>query len=202
MNLERWKFTEDGAAPKHGGGAPPYGMDVRHIKMIREVLKWTDVKRAVEIGCLNGRSTTAFVEAAEQGASLEWVGLCDMLISEPLLKVVSQFPKWVSHSLLEGPSDRIEWAADMWVIDGDHSEAVALADYQRARRSEAKVIVLHDTTHWAVTGPAAAARLACRDYPIIFEDCKKREGESTHRGILIAFHREYDFCMHQLHTLI
>lgn len=179
MNLTRWAFTQD-------SNSPPWSMDARHIDMIAAVVRLSGIKTAVEIGCLHGRSTTAFVEAVEQGAPLQWLGLCDANPKPSLYDVAAQLTK-TTVEILTAPSSSITWQADLWVIDGDHDYASVKADYELAVKNGAKIIVLHDTSHHRFDGPGRVLDEVIDTAPGVFDDDHKRPGEETERGIAFLF---------------
>lgn len=181
MNLARWDFTLD--RQNH----PPWAMDARHIDMIEAVVRLSGVKRAVEIGSYMGRSTTAFVEASEAGAALEWLGVCDLDPTASLGRVLRQANNLVIETRW-GPSWSVnDWKAELWSIDGDHSPEGAIADVKLSIAGGAQIIVLHDTDHKAFTGPRLASEYLKSVFPYFFHDFEQRPDEETDRGLFIAF---------------
>lgn len=181
MNWTRWEFTQD-------NNNPPWSMDRRHVEMVACTLVGLHVKRAVEIGCLNGRSTTAFVEARQDGGLLQWVGLCDKTPLEPVHKVIGAMTDaGIRVETLWNESRLIPWVAECWLIDGDHDAAAVWADFHLALKGGAKAIILHDTCHKQFHGPAEVAKHLRMDAGFqVFEDFEKRPGEETERGLMIA----------------
>ncbi len=180
MNLPRWQFTLD----TH---TPPWAMDARHVDMLAAVVRLSGVKSVVEIGCLNGRSTTAFVEAAEAGAALEWLGLCDREFTRNLFDVAAQMPKSVVVETHAGMSQHIHWHADLWMIDGDHLYEGVRDDVALARRQGAKILVLHDTSHRQFDGPRRVLEEIRGEFAAVFHDDVTRPGEETERGMAFCF---------------
>ena len=181
MNTTRWDFTKD-------NNNPPWAMDVRHIRMVTECLIGFQTKRAVEIGCLNGRSSVAFVEAVEQGSWLKWVGFCDTKPTDGIRRVAGELAnKGIAVETLWNDSKLIPWVADTWLIDGDHAPEAVWADFHKALKGSAKVLIIHDTYHHLFPGPGEVAKLLRNDAGFtVWEDFKKREGEETDRGLTIA----------------
>lgn len=181
MNWDRWAFTLD-------RNTPPWSMDRRHVEMVAAVLHHMRVERAVEIGCLLGRSTVAFHEAKKRGGPLRWVGLCDKEPTPEACRVAGEIANaGVVVETFWNYSGMIPWRAECWIIDGDHSPEGALADYRKAVANGASVIVLHDTSHKQFSGPRVVADLMRADAKWqTWEDNIRREGEETERGLFIA----------------
>lgn len=181
MNLDRWAYTMD-------ANTPPWAMDVRHIDMIAAVVRLNGLQSAVEIGCLNGRSTTAFVEAVEAGAELRWLGLCDVEPTAALHRVIAEKPSRLWIDLVACARSKMPpWSAALWLIDGNHEYAFVRDDVAHARSHCAQILVLHDTDHHAVDGPRRVLAEIRDQFPVVFHDNAQRPGEETERGIAFLF---------------
>lgn len=184
MNRERWAslFTDT-----HN---PPWHMDWRHVEMIHAVLCHELPASVVEIGTYRGASTSAIMEAMEAHPQINRAMLVDYAF---------QIPEWVTATV----KNRVEMfagdfalmhghRADCWIIDGNHEMQPACQDLRSALHGGAKIIIVHDTHTAAaigVGGHDGAAFIAAQlksKYPC-FADALKRDGELTHRGLLIAF---------------
>lgn len=198
MNLSRWTYTFD-------SNTPPWAMDARHIDMVAAAVMLSGIESAVEIGCLNGRSTTAFVEAVEAGAPLKWLGLCDPEPTDSLRRVMAEMPREKTIvELLAKKSGAIHWMADLWLIDGNHEYDFVSHDFNLACASGASVIILHDTNHHAFDGPRRVLEEVHLRFPNVFHDKAHRAGEETERGIAFLFTKQNastGACIEALHQL-
>lgn len=184
MNRERWAslFTDT-----HN---PPWHMDWRHVEMIHAVLCHELPASVVEIGTYRGASTSAIVEAMEAYPEIAHATLVDY---------APQIAEWVTATV----KDRVEifvgdsalmhgQYAGCWIIDGGHELEPAKQDLHTALKGvNGRIIIVHDTRTAAMgvgghDGAAFIAQYLSAAHQC-FSDDKMRDGELTHRGLLIAF---------------
>jgi Methyltransferase domain len=146
--------------------------------------------KAAEIGCYRGASTSALVEALNQGIISE-LHLFEPSPQPELRRLIAQCSapeKIFLHTVSSW--DKIELAVDFVFIDGDHRWA-AFADVLHAQAWGAKVIAMHDTAAYAngigAWGAWSAGQCLRRipgwDH---FEHAEKMDGQQTQRGFLVA----------------
>jgi len=180
MNKERWAHLKDLRSP-------PGAMDWRHVEMIHAVLMHELPLSVVEIGCYNGFSTSALIEALEQTDKIESADLVEVNVRPLLRALVASADKRVT--LHEKASADYEGTPEMWMIDGDHEEG-AIIDYGKARKC-ARIIVIHDSnSEFCIgqhSGATSIANLLRAECPWTWEDKAKREGELTERGLIFGF---------------
>lgn len=180
MNPDRWKHLAD----LHTSPGP---MDWRHVLMVNAVLESERPKTVVEIGCFKGFSTAAIIEAHEKH-TFEQVDLVD-INPTPSLREMAQLP---GFRLIADSSANYKGTPECWIIDGDHYDG-ALVDYRNAHAAKARIIMIHDSNAMRhpklqMNGGAAMIGVLCqRDSKVVFEDNLDRDGELTHRGLLIGF---------------
>lgn len=183
-NPKDWKFCIT------NGQNPPWHMDQTHVKMVyQEALKFK-TGRIMEIGSYAGYSSSAFVQAINEGCSFE-LHLVDPQPDERLLKVINKCKKKKNIVLHTCPSHEVKLMCDLVLIDGHHG-APAIGDLAQALAYQTKTIIMHDsqTYHLGLAdcwGAALAADIlktaTNREW---VEDKKKRRGEFTERGLLIS----------------
>ena len=182
MNYERWKHLRDLSFP-------PNCMDWRHVQMINAVLSGEKPQSVVEIGCFQGFSTSAIIEAHEACPFLS-VDLVDPSIRP---SVRENAPK--GWNLVEIRSQDYTGKPECWLIDGDHWGG-ALVDYANARLANAKIIIIHDTN--CINDPdyaknfsnGGAGTIGARlryEAEGFFEDKERRPDELTGRRLTIGF---------------
>jgi len=151
---------------------------------------------AVEIGSYRGASTSALIEAVNQGV-LGHLHVVEIKPTETLRRIIGMcdFPDRVTlHTCPFWETDI--GAVDLVFIDGDHGWP-AFADTLRALTWGAKVICMHDSqSHpvikntWGATLSAGFLKdLKGRSF---FEDAKSRSGLKTERGFFVSAAAEVD----------
>jgi hypothetical protein len=184
MNLTDYDFT---LVP---GQNPPWHMDDRHVRCLYEMARRC-TGNIVEVGCYRGRSTSALIEASNDGAPFH-LTLIEPQVTPELQMVISRLR--ARDRLRHFPSvqqAKLPEAADLWIIDGDQGWP-ALLDVLAALCTGARVIVMHDSQAYPsglrdCFGAHYAAELLKRDTSRDFiEDAKPRPGERTERGLLIS----------------
>jgi hypothetical protein len=165
-------------------------MDRRHIYILREVLD-VGFELPLEIGCANGASTTAFMEA-HKDCPFKGLTLCDPIITEPVLKMAQ-----------EGSRIRIEQttsldALDSFVpfdficCDGRHDLDYMREEVRRLERRRPRCLMAHDTSATIAGYPHAEGAeflrrtFATKEGYYALEDNYRRPGEQTERGLFLA----------------
>lgn len=173
-------------------------MDRRHVYLLNEILCSHPFACALELGSFNGASATAFVEAINCGRGLGVSGVatfCDVAVTDSLVDVarncrdpkrarITPIPSWmVLDSSL--PFDFI-------LVDASHDEDTVTLELKRLMRRRPLCVMAHDTaaTEAGYSGCEGAAMLkrtfvADAGYHCL-EDCRKRDGERTERGLFFA----------------
>ncbi len=186
MNLSKYDFA---LTPKDWPMA--WHMDDMHVRALHYLAKLC-TGNVVEVGCFRGRSTAAFIEALNEGATFN-LHLVDVKITPELRRVVGMCKRPELIHIHETHSGSfLLGGADLWVVDGDHTWPAVL-DVLNALASDARCIVMHDTlAHiegFAQCEGASLAAEALRHHRsrVCVEDCKRRDGMLTHRGLLASF---------------
>jgi hypothetical protein len=186
FDFEAYRFAyDDGRMP----------MDEYHIHLLHEACK-IDVgvhaldKVAVEIGSYHGASTSALVEALNQGliGHLHVVEIRPNEFLRRVLAMASDSSKVTLHTcpFWEVSIDRVH----LVFIDGDHKWP-AVGDAMRALTLGAEIICMHDSQSYPSIPGTWGAKLAagmlkdCKDRHW-FEDCESRNGWMTHRGFFVS----------------
>jgi hypothetical protein len=168
-------------------------MDDRHTYDLYSAAcsDWEGSRIAVEIGSWKGRTTTALIEALNDG-KLDHLHIIEVNPTPELKQVIScakDASKITIHTTSSWDLTTIP-SADFVFIDGDHRWP-ALADTLRALTWGAKVICMHDTQAFPrlkdCWGSWNASKLL-KQHPDweYTEDCEDREGEKTFRGFMVA----------------
>ncbi len=177
---------------------PSVAMDRRHIFVLHDILAAWPFASALEIGSFNGASATAFVEAINGGTGIGERGgamFCDVQVTHSLISVVNncRFPDRVR--VTPTPSCRVLDSAetfDFVLVDGAHDLASVKPEVERLLRRRPLCVMAHDTNATDAGYEKAEGAAMLREtfrgtlgYHCI-EDCEKREGEETHRGLFFA----------------
>jgi hypothetical protein len=180
MNLQPYMHLRD------GNDLEP--MDERHVKMIHSVLVTECPGSVVNIGIANGFSSVATIQAILTD-HVQSGFFIDLTLRECFKKLLPPLdPRFYT---LETNSRDFHATAECWVIDGDHRDG-AIVDYDNARKSQARIVIAHDTNeafcpeHQA--GAIEIGRRMKKDSVCYFEDWQDRPGELTKRGLTIAFY--------------
>lgn len=189
MNWARWEFTRD-------NNNPPWAMDDRHVEMVAAALFHLPIDSAFEIGLLNGRSTVAFVEAAERRDAencdqFDQLSFYDINFTVAAKQVISRIPNCVETQIMTFEAcygmetDFMIKSHDLWMIDGDHDYGAVKNDIAFATECGAKVLVLHDSHHKDFPGIGKAIEEFRSEHKWGFAhaDFAERPREQTHRGI-------------------
>jgi hypothetical protein len=173
---------------------PPWNMDERHIQKLYSILKARAWESVIEVGSYYGASTSAFVEAINTGSEFKF-HIIEPSITDSLRRVIGQCEKKDQIVFHQCTSFEAAIPAEFVFIDGDHGWP-ALVDLCRALTMGAKCVAFHDSrSHLEGFGGHHGAYIAAEvmrqaigwDY---LEDSRRREGEWTHRGFMVAYRKE------------
>ena len=194
MDFDKYKFISE--CNRAG-----WNMDRRHVEVIHEFVMRNEFNKILEIGCYSGYSTSALVEAINQGKKFE------LHLSEPsppesglLERVIDMCSGQVV--LHRKPSidvlERYGGDFDCIIVDGDHKIEGGGYDLLMILRNQTPIVFAHDTNPIHLKNRKTFTRRSCmgaellgralkshRDYFHI-EDNKKRQGERTERGLFFA----------------
>jgi len=175
--------------------APVYSADTRHIRWLHEVLTAGRFRRVLEIGCFEGRSTTALLDAGRAGR-VDEVHLCEPNPRAGLQRVLTRFEPGVRVTLHCEPSEAVLGRDGRWdlvYVDGDHTVATVRAETALLLRAGVPAVFAHDTSahgrHAHCEGPQfLKAAFQAAGYWTL-EDSLFRPGEQTDRGMFFATSR-------------
>lgn len=169
-----------------------WAMDLRHVDTIYAILKEVQPACVVEIGCYQGVSTCAIIQALAQNY-IKRAHLVDIAI-QPTVRQLVRDGVFVHEKTSVDALEAISDADDLLVIiDGDHRYPAVSEELPRVLAKNPKVIVAHD-----VTTETAGSYGDCCNGSIwlwqelqtlgwtCFIDCRRRDGERTERGLLAA----------------
>jgi hypothetical protein len=178
---EAWAFTRS---------EPQWCIDLRHVELLYELLLAYPFKRVLEVGCYDGASTSALVQAVNDGAGCQ-LTLCDTHFRPALREVASRCRTPVS--LREERSERvIDRSYDLVLIDGDHSIGTVRRELELLLGYQSETVVAHDTRAAEGEFPECDGSrflgFVLRNHPAYtcLEDALVRPGERTDRGLLLA----------------
>lgn len=179
----RWDFC---CPQKEDGCFPPY-MDARHVELIYRLVKAGLFRNILEIGSWNGFSTSAFVQAQQEGADFE-LTVCDVEVRPRLMEVLRRSPKEIT--IRETKSiHAINKNYDLILVDGDHRLSVVADEIDALLRCNIPSILAHDTSAcvpWFDGSRHLANVFRYHTSYESIEDNKKRPGEWTERGLFFA----------------
>lgn len=113
-------------------------------QLLYNILVSCDFKNVLEIGCLRGYSSCAFIEALNQGCDFQYT-ICD---PHPLMdtKLLDLCQKRSNINLILKPSlEVIKPGYDFIFIDGDHSHKYIPLELMLLLDVEAETMLAHDT---------------------------------------------------------
>ena len=159
-------------------------MDRRHILWLYRILKATGVQRTLEIGVHSGASSSAFVAAEVPDAHF-----CDIASRADAMSVIQG--KGTFHQRKGCEVLRDEAPFDLVFVDGNHSADAVAEEISALELKPPAIIVAHDVNSTAAGYPhcEGAANLrewAKANYTFVYFDGCERQGEATHRGIMVA----------------
>lgn len=163
-------------------------IDARHRDWIRDELMTGKYRRVLEIGSYRGYSTAAFLDALNAG-KVDEIHLCDTSITHELRQLVGDLPGVKLHKCRSVDLLAKDAAFDLVFVDGDHTLEVIQAETPYLVGVPA--IFAHDTNSTAVgypncEGPPYLKAALIEAGYTITEDCERRPGELTHRGMMFA----------------
>lgn len=175
-------------------------MDERHVYIIHEILRAWPFQNAVELGSFWGASTTAFVEAINAGSAMA-ATICEVSPSSSLTSVLAncKHPKQIRETR------ELSWDVlaamehfDFVLVDANHDLESVSRELSLLLVRRPLCIMAHDTNATAAGYPkcegAEHLKKTITELPGYFgsplyqtlEDCAKREGEQTERGLFFA----------------
>jgi len=177
---------------------PPNCMDVRHVYTLCDILRTGVFRSALEVGCADGASSTAFVEAANHTEDLR-VTFCDVRVSESLLSVANNLHQksrgivanCPSVKVLENP-EQYGGPFDFVLLDGRHDLESVRDEVDLLARNKPLAVAGHDTSATLAGYPLAeGAEYLRREVQwgwgwYCIEDNLRRDGEETQRGLFFA----------------
>lgn len=119
------------------------GPEVR--KIIYQIVKTGIHKNILEIGCYNGYSTSAFVDALTDGTYFK-LTLCDIDIKPSVINLAKKHPNKISiknSTSVEVLKNCCDY--DLIFVDGDHSISVVGHELMFLLKNNPKTIIAHDT---------------------------------------------------------
>ncbi|HUQ69982.1 MAG TPA: class I SAM-dependent methyltransferase [Planctomycetaceae bacterium] len=173
---------------------PQASVDPRHIFWLFDLLNAARFRQALEIGCLNGASSTAFVEAINRG-TLGYATFCDIDIRETLQDVLSQCRHPHQTATFTGRSAdllRQKTGFDFVFVDGDHRLETVREEVDLLLEQRPICVMAHDTSAQIIglEGCGGLPYLKWRFQTaapyLCLEDNAPRPGERTQRGMFLA----------------
>ncbi len=173
---------------------PPANIDRRHLYWLSDVLSSGLFQNALEIGCLDGASSTAFVNAINCGR-LERATFCDLQIRNSLRRVLSTCDDPSRVTTFEGRSvDMLTQGLsyDFVFVDGDHGWETVAEEVEWLLKHPPICVMAHDT------GVKQAGIPGCEGPPYLkwrfqttapywcLEESAVRHQEATFRGMFLA----------------
>lgn len=175
-----WTFTQN--RDEHGS---MMWMDAVHVREIYHFVMANVFASILEIGCWDGFSTSALVQALRDGEYFELV-LCDKVI-RPHLKTVIGDDAILCLEIDSLDALQIATGCDCVILDGDHSLANVQREYDLIMEKAIPTIIAHDVGRQGDKGPMwlidQLRRL--RGWRIWMDD-EPRPGMATQRGLMIA----------------
>ena len=173
---------------------PQASVDRRHLFWLYDVLASGLFHNALEIGCLNGASSTAFVEALNQQA-VEHATFCDIDLRPSLFDVLQRCHVRERIRTFGGRSadllrDRCEF--DFVFVDGDHRLETVREEVELLLRTKPVCVMAHDTSADPAgfdhcEGPMYLKwRFQTTPPYLCLEENARRAAEQTCRGMFLA----------------
>lgn len=176
-----------------GGWRYPWWQDSRHVYLQYCLVMTNYFHFVCEIGCHKGFSSSAYVQALKDGAHIG-LTLCDRAVTPELKKLVDGHTH-VKIMECDSLTALRNYNHDLVILDGDHTMACVERELGYCLYSRTGTIILHDWCAGHVPNcdgpPWAAALLMQHPLYTCAWDNRKREGEYTDRGILVASRLEH-----------
>jgi len=173
--------------------------DLRHLRWMHAALMSGRFRRVLEVGCFDGWSATAFLDAARLG-KVDEVHLCDPHPQPNLGALVERFNLGDRVRLhrrrgVELLAEDRRW--DLVFLDGDHTKANVVEEARHLVPIRPRAVFAHDTAahprYPDCEGPPhLKAALQLAGYYVV-EDALPRPNERTDRGLLFAAANLDDF---------
>ena len=169
-------------------------IDPRHLFWMYDVLAGGGFQSALEIGCYDGASSTAFVEALNHGL-LARATFCDIEFRNSFRATLNEcrFPDR-AHAYQRRSADLLseQTEFDFVFVDGDHRLETVQEEVALLLSHSPICVMAHDTNAQA-TGfagcdgpPLLKKTFQCTPPYLCLEDNAIRHGEITHRGMFLA----------------
>lgn len=171
---------------------PLMAMDPRHVFIIHDILRSWPFKSALELGSFDGASSTAFIEAINEGSEMV-ATFCDVQLRPSLSDVIgnctghARMTKQPSVSVLDSLEE-----FDFILVDANHDLASVTQEVARLLVRKPLCVMAHDTNATeAGYQLAEGAKMLADTFRALpeyhcAEDAKDREGEQTNRGLFFA----------------
>lgn len=167
-----------------------WAIDARHVQWLYRVLKYAKPKTVIEIGCFQGFSSLAIMQAIDKNY-VQNAHLIDTNIQQSVRDIARE--NVVLHQTFSTTAlPEIDDVDDLAVfIDGDHSYTAVAAELPYVLAKNPRIIIAHDVTATAAgygdcEGPAWLwGELQAKGWTCVV-DCLPRFDELTHRGLLMA----------------
>ena len=178
-----WTICKD---PAHAAG--PMWMDGLHVRLIYDLCMRHGFRNMMEIGCWDGFSTSALVQAKIDG-SCGWLRCVDVEARPALWQVLSKARDHWSFCRCTGV-EAIEkcYVQDLYVIDSSHDMATSQQELGAVLEKGGKTVIAHDVgvTQTHSPGPQwMRSKLTELGWHILVDEAP-RQGMATHRGIMLA----------------
>jgi predicted O-methyltransferase YrrM len=118
-----------------------YCVGRRYSHLIYDLMMSGLFKNVLEIGCLQGYSTWAFLSALRDGSNFEFTA-CDVFLQETVLEMVKEFPVRLRGEM---SVDVISPDFDFVFVDGNHDLNTVGAEISKILDCGTDTILAHDT---------------------------------------------------------
>lgn len=173
-----------------------WGMDIRHILILHNILLLPFFSKVLEIGTHHGLSTTAFIEANIKRDDKFEIHLCDIKFEESAKNLCLNIQAANMHELRSSDYLQNSPKFDFALLDGSHIAEDVEDEFEYLCLNGIDTLMLHDVntqflienkeTPW-FDGPMFLKHklLASPDW-LCLEDSLYRVGEKTERGLFFA----------------
>jgi hypothetical protein len=166
----------------------PAWMDFRHAFFLYRLVCLGMFRNILEVGCYDGASTSAFLQAINDGHNFH-LTLCEPYVRPVLVETVSRCNR--KPTLVQRDSlNVIDKSFDLVLVDGDHRTVQVAREVGLCLFHDIATIVAHDTSAFHIPGCEGSVFLGkvFKNHPdfCCLEDNLKRDGEFTERGFLFA----------------